>query len=106
MCKLTVEQIKRSSDWAAAFAYASFAVDDIADVEAYVEGENDSADWIAFGTLKDGRWFYLRAGCDYTGWDCQASGSSYEGATREDVIRMGMDFGARKRFGLLLPGEG
>ena len=33
------------------------------------EGENDGPEWLAAGQLRDGRWFYLEAGCDYTGWD-------------------------------------
>lgn len=32
------------------------------------EGENDESDWVVYGELHDGRFFSLRAGCDYTGW--------------------------------------
>jgi hypothetical protein len=93
-------------DWKEAFGYASdFKIEDVATIENAVEGENDGDDWIIFGTLKDGRWFSLKAGCDYTGWDCQASGNSHTAATRDELIRMGMDAGTRKRFDLMLPGE-
>jgi hypothetical protein len=33
------------------------------------EGEPDEAPWCIAGKLNDGRWFYLTAGCDYSGWD-------------------------------------
>lgn len=57
-------------DWEEAFGYAKgFTLDDIEHVEGSVEGENDEANWVAYGRLKSGKWFYLTAGCDYTGWD-------------------------------------
>lgn len=46
-----------------------FCIADVEHVEMMVEGENDGPDWIIVGRLKDSRWFYLTAGCDYTGWD-------------------------------------
>lgn len=33
------------------------------------DGAHDGPDWRVLGQLRDGRYFYLRAGCDYTGWD-------------------------------------
>lgn len=76
-------------DWGEAFAYAGepggcgepeltgfnavaitpFARWDVAHVEAASEGENDGPSWLCVGRLYDGRWFALKAGCDYTGWD-------------------------------------
>jgi hypothetical protein len=103
---ISVAQLRESYDWKAAFAYASgFTMDDIGTVHGAVEGENDGDDWIIWGRLKDGRWFSLKAGCDYTGWDCQASGHSHTAATKKELIRMGMDSQTRRRFGLLLPEE-
>ena len=68
-------------DWPNVFAYGgkpfkagteevdkSFDLEDVAKIEGSVEGENDGDDWIAWGQLKDGRWFCVNAGCDYTGW--------------------------------------
>ena len=46
-----------------------FARKDVAHVEALSEGENDGDPWLCLGELTDGRWFYLEAWCDYTGWD-------------------------------------
>lgn len=44
-------------------------------VIACVKGERDEDDWLALIEMQDGRVAWLRAGCDYTGWDCRASGS-------------------------------
>lgn len=104
---LTREQLKASYDWEQAFTYAEgFTIDDVAKVHGSDDGENDGAEWVIWGQLRDKQWFYLHAGCDYTGWDCQASGHSYTADTKKELVRMGMDFGARQRFNLLLPGEG
>lgn len=32
-------------------------------------GANDGPSWLCVGELWDGRFFALKAGCDYTGWD-------------------------------------
>jgi hypothetical protein len=41
---------------------------DVEEVLGKDEGENDGKNWIIYGRLKDGRYFFLTAGCDYTGW--------------------------------------
>jgi hypothetical protein len=46
-----------------------FSRADVAHVYAAEEGENDGDQWIALMRLKDGRYAFLEAGCDYTGWD-------------------------------------
>lgn len=79
-------------DWAEAFAYAGemfregeanvspalptsnvpltpFSRWDVVRVVASSEGENDGPNWLCCGELRDGRFFALDAGCDYTGWD-------------------------------------
>lgn len=57
------------SDWKEAFKYAKdFIADDIATVQKAVAGENDEESWVAYGQLKNRRWWYLTAWCDYTGW--------------------------------------
>jgi len=50
-------------------ATTPFSRVDVAEVLATAEGENDGPNWLCVGKLKDGRWFALDAGCDYTGWD-------------------------------------
>ena len=32
-------------------------------------GEKDERNWLWVLLLKDGRWVFVNAGCDYTGWD-------------------------------------
>lgn len=41
---------------------------DVVEVVATSDGQNDERDWLCLGRLVDGRWFALKAGCDYTGW--------------------------------------
>lgn len=48
------------------------------------EGENDGQPWMCYGLLKDGRYFYLEAWCDYTGWDCQSGGSVTVADSKEE----------------------
>ena len=116
-------------DWEAAFEYAGhptghgcgnssptittlgvcdaspFSIQDVAEVYAKDEGENDEASWIMWGRLRDGRHFFLEAGCDYTGWDCQACGHAYVSMTKDRLIHSAMDIGARRRFGLPSVGD-
>jgi hypothetical protein len=99
----TLEDLK-ICDWAEAFSYAKdFTADDVVQIHGACEGENDGDDWIIWGRLRSGAWFSLKAWCDYTGWDCLASGTSYTANTKKELIRMGMDFGMRQRFGIPQP---
>lgn len=101
---ITVEMLESDYSWQQAFSYAEgFGIPDVWVVLNAVEGENDGDDWIIWGLLKNGKFFYLKAGCDYTGWDCQASGSLYTADTYAELIRMGMDENARQRFGIANP---
>ncbi len=47
---------------------APFDREDVVEIKHMEEGENDGADWIIVVRLADGRWGYVEAGCDYTGW--------------------------------------
>lgn len=73
---------------------------DIAEVEAFSNGKNDGPDWLCFGKLNDSRWFMLRAGCDYTGWDCQSGGLVDVAPDRETLLRYGVTKGEAERLGL------
>lgn len=71
-----------SYDWREAFKYATqpnavvnssaredpCSIDDVAEVIATSDGENDGASWIGVFRMEDGRYLSLRAWCDYTGW--------------------------------------
>ena len=95
-------QMRASYDWPEAFKVSSgppFSLDDVAFVVASAEGANDEAAWIAVFALNDGRYAAIDASCDYTGWDCQAGGSRYVGATLADVVRFGLTDDGRRRLG-------
>jgi hypothetical protein len=86
--------------WEEAFGYASdpepvppgakvsreaFGCEDVARIIAHDAGDNDGPDWIAAVELNDGRFAFLSAWCDYTGWDCQSGGRAYVAATEADL---------------------
>lgn len=108
---ISIQQLKDDYNWREAFEFAEgFTIDDVVEIQHAIEGYNDGDDWIIWGRLRgavhgDGPWFCLKAGCDYTGWDCRASRMSYVASTRKLLIQMGMDFGMRQRFGLKQPEE-
>lgn len=47
---------------------SGFEIRDVAEVIARVDGENDGANWCGVFRLRDGRFAFVEAGCDYTGW--------------------------------------
>jgi hypothetical protein len=59
-----------------AAAVDPFQRTDVRMVIATSDGENDGPAWLGLFKLKDGRYAFLSAGCDYTGWDCQSGGSA------------------------------
>jgi hypothetical protein len=79
-----------------------FNREDVVEIIAMSEGENDGPNWLIVGHLNDGRYFSLDAGCDYTGWDCQANGFAQVAATKDDIIRLGLGDPERKRLCLTL----
>ena len=80
----------------------TFSREDVALIKGQCDGENDGDDWIVWGQLKDGRWFFASGGCDYTGWDCQASNRGDIAASEAGIVRFGMTDQERERFGLQL----
>jgi len=94
------EEWKKDYDWQEAFGFADFSIDDVATVLHSDEGYNDGDSWLSFGKLKNGKYYFLSAWCDYTGWDCQSGGDSFVGDTAEEVMRFGMSDAERKRLGI------
>lgn len=84
--KWTVEAIKNDWNWQQAFDYATYPIEDIVEVIAADEGENEGANWIGIFKYTNGKYSVLRAGCDFTGWDCQASGTDEVYNTLEEAI--------------------
>ncbi len=81
---------------------ASFDIGDVAEIIATSDGENDTRDWVGAFRLNDWRFLMVRAGCDYTGWDCQASGDSEVADSLENLIRWSMNDEERVRLGFVL----
>lgn len=82
---------KLDSDLRSCFGYnggemSAFKISDIHTVLAAVFGENDGADWHWIVQLCDGRFGYIRGGCDYTGWDCKSDGENAAFDTLEEAI--------------------
>lgn len=109
---MTVDEMRDDYDWANAFVYAGaansvgepsvapggFSFDDISEIIASDEGANDGPSWIIAVLLKDGRFGFLTAGCDCTGWDCRAGGSAYVAVSYEQLCRFGMGDDDRARL--------
>jgi len=89
MNTISVEEMRSSYDWQHAFHEACFGyykpwseennigpVKYVNQVICADEGENDGKDWIAVVGWSgvEGLFAVMRAGCDYTGWDCRAGG--------------------------------
>lgn len=53
-----------------------FYLKDVAYVLAACMGENDGPSYHWLCAMKDHTYAYVKGGCDYTGWDCQAGGSA------------------------------
>ncbi len=79
---------------------APFQRSDVAEIRGIAEGENDGPDWLVCGKLNDGRFFMLRAGCDYTGWDCQSGGNADVAVTWGALLRYGITADEAIRMGL------
>lgn len=75
---------------------------DVRFVYASVEGDHDGPNWVALVELWDGRFATLSSGCDYTGWDCQASGVALVCSSLEEAVRFGLTEDERERLGLVL----
>lgn len=75
-----------------------FGVNEVLFIMGMYEGENDESNWLIYGKLKDDRWFHIEAGCDYTGWDCQANGTSTVAKTRWEMEHFGIAESELKRM--------
>lgn len=74
-------------NWEHVFAYAD-GVDreDVGQILALHEGENDADAWVLLAQLKSGRFLAIQASCDYTGWGCREGGESATADTIEVAI--------------------
>lgn len=110
-------EVLNDYDWREAFEYAGayfqrsalpgqefvqkdITPEDVAIILWMEEGEHDEEDWILAGITKDDRGFVLKAGCDYTGWDCQAGGETVICNSLEELVLFGLDSASRRRLGI------
>lgn len=98
----TVQELLEDYNWKEAFSFAKFEIEDIAEVIALEEGENDGDSWAGVFKLKDGNYGYIDAWCDYTGWDCRSGGDSAIASTLEELQRFHLTKNIRTRLGMRL----
>ena len=119
---ITTAEMRGDDDWKEAWAYGGarayhdgpgsptrcegascseepVSASDIVKVIAASEGENDERDWVAVVKLKDGRYAFVEAGCDYTGWDCWSQGQVWVSDSLENLWQFGVTQDARDRLG-------
>jgi hypothetical protein len=118
---ITLDQLLTDYDWAQVFAdenagnvdkttrealpgsgvsTAPASRPDVARIVAAVNGENDGAEWLGLFELKDGRYLVAQGGCDYTGWDCQASNAMTVASTLDEALVYGLSDEEARRLGL------
>lgn len=109
---MTLDELMADYDWAEAFgvsmppqptagyagSLAPFTRDDVAEVLAVSEGENDERNWLGAFRLADGRFAYVTAWCDYTGWGCRGFGTSWVADSFDALIQFAYDDDARARL--------
>ncbi len=99
---MTTEELN-NYDWREAFSFAPFSIEDVEEVLYAEEGWNDGDPWTGVFKLKDGRFGYVDAWCDYTGWDCQSGGDGAIRDSFEDLQRWELTSKIRRRLGIELP---
>lgn len=116
MSATTLDPRIADGDWEEAFVYArtaepvigsaakagGFTLEDVAEVISTSDGENDGPEWLGVFRLRDGRFAFLSAGCDYTGWDCQAGGTAVVASDLAELVRFGITQPDRERLSLTL----
>lgn len=111
---MNVNELQDNSDWRHAFEYAlepqrcagdsadlgPANLTDVTDVIGFSNGYNEGDEWVGVFLLRDGRYLFLAAGCDNTGWDCSSSGHSWVASDYETLFTFGMGADMRERLRL------
>jgi hypothetical protein len=87
--------IPGDSDWAEIFHdyTEGVPIEDVVEVLGFEDGENEGAQWVGLFKLRDGRFMFTEAGCDYTGWSCRADGKSkFYNTAREAILDLGVEY--------------
>lgn len=74
-----------------------FDIANVTEVLAACAGENDGAEWLAIVRCQNA-FLFVAAGCDYTGWDCQAGGHGVWSLSLDDLWRWGVGEEHRQRL--------
>lgn len=69
-------------------------------IVAAANGENDAESWLSVMKLKDGRFIFADAGCDYTGWDCRGGSSIEIADDLNSILLIGLEDNQRARLNL------
>ena len=62
------------------------------------EGQNDKKPWLLLCQLRNGKYAYYTAYCDYTGFDCQGGMALYIASTPEILVEMAMTDAERAKY--------
>lgn len=73
-------------DFKECMKYAPFKVEEIETLIACYPGAADEDSWHYIAKLKDGKFGWVTASCDYTGWGCQEGGEGKICTSIEDAI--------------------
>lgn len=74
------------SDFKEVMKYAPFKIKEIKEIVACIPGAADGYAWHYVCKLKNKKWGYVTAWCDYTGWGCQENGNGKIYSTKKDLI--------------------
>lgn len=97
---VSMDKISPAIGMAGKISLEKFTREDVKRVILLENGENEGLNWIGLFELNDGRFAFIEAGCDYTGWDCQSGGHIIVGDSEDFMIKYGMGDTDRKRFGI------
>ena len=73
-----------------------FLEENITEVYFYQNGQKDESNWYILGKLVSGYYFYMEAGCDCCGFDCQGSIQFTFSHHLINLIKFGLDNKSRK----------
>lgn len=79
---------------------ACFDRENVDSIFGISEGDHDGPNWLVTGRLINGNYFFIEAGCDYTGWDCKAGGSAWVCDSFSVLTQLAMDEYQRERLDL------
>lgn len=78
-------------------SYPSIGPNDLLDIKTWKKiyycqkGHNDDQEWVIFCKTSDNVYIYLRASCDYTGFDCQGGGMISFSKNKQYIWSLGLD---------------